>query len=195
MAISPWLLETRNALSPLDPLRKVTVPDVDPFSLVGDSGSAGFSMAAGDFTSIYSVDSEANSWDGVIASFFLDAVSNVVQVLQVIYRMLRPGGCLISFGPLHWHWSGPSMGLADESVDAYRQRWKHLDQRYVESIDLPWEDVQEILKNIGFEMLRVNLSQKAYYTSDTKSMLQTEYRCIHFVARKPPLSPLVQQTK
>lgn len=195
MAISPWLLETRNCHSPRDPLRKVTIPDVDPFSLVGDSGSVEFSMAAGDFTSIYSVDTEANAWDGVVASFFLDAVSNVIQTLQVIYHMLKPGGCLISFGPLHWHWSGPSMGLADESVDAYRQRWKHLDQRYVESVDLSWEDVQAILKNVGFELVYVKLNQKAYYTSDLQSMLQTEYRCVHFVARKPRQSALVQHKK
>jgi carnosine N-methyltransferase len=189
MAISPWLMETRNIVASLDPLRKVTIPDVDPYSLVGDSEtSADFSMAAGDFNSIYSADSEANAWDAVAASFFIDACDNAIKSLQVIYHMLKPGGCLISFGPLHWHWSGPSMGLADESVDAYRQRWKHLDQRYVESVDLSWEDVQVILKNIGFEMLHVNRNQKAYYTADARSMLLTEYRCVHFVARKPQVA-------
>jgi carnosine N-methyltransferase len=198
MAISPWLMETRNIVSSLDPLRKVTIPDVDPYSLVGgDSGTAEFSMAAGDFNSIYSVDTEANAWDAVAASFFLDAVPNAIQSLQVIFHMLKPGGCLISFGPLHWHWSGPSMGLADESVEAYRQRWKHLDQRYVESVDLSWEDVHEIIKNIGFELIHVNRNQKAYYTADAKSMLLTEYRCVHFVARKPlavpPPPPLLKK--
>ena len=143
-----------------------------------------FSMAAGDFVSIYSEPSEANCWDAVVASFFLDASVNIVQTLQVIHRMLRPGGYLISFGPLHWHWSGPAILLSDTTVAAYEDRYKHLDPRYLNSVDFSWDDVAQIMTNVGLEMVEVQHDLPAFYTANFHSMLRTEYRCTHFVARK-----------
>lgn len=143
-----------------------------------------FSMAAGDFVSIYSGESEANCWDAVVACFFLDATANVVQTLQVIYHMLRPGGYLIAFGPLHWHWSGPAMLLSDTTVPSYQKRFKHLDSRYLSSIDFTWEDIERIMTKMGLELVEIHHDVPALYTADPDSMLRTEYRCVHFVARK-----------
>jgi len=145
---------------------------------------ADFSMAAGDFVSIYSADSEASCWDAVVACFFLDASPSIVQSLQVIHHMLLPGGYLIGFGPLHWHWSGPAMLLSDATLLDYQERHKHLDQRYLQSIDFTWEDVEQILINIGLEICEIRHDVPALYTADRQSMLRTEYRCVHFVARK-----------
>lgn len=186
LMISPWLLETRNVSRSADPYRSVAIPDVDPYQLVGGGNGEGadFSMAAGDFLSIYGEQKEHNVWDGVVAAFFLDACPNIVKVLQVVHDMLKPGGMLFSFGPLHWHWSGPAMQLSDTSVEDYQSRYSNLDENYLNSVDLCWEDVQVILQNIGFEMVEVRTNLPAHYTADQASMLRTEYRCVHFCARK-----------
>lgn len=185
LSLSPWLLETRNVVSTKDQLRIVRIPDMDPSALASNGEEeSNFSMAAGDFASIYSVDSEANAWDSVVACFFLDAVPNVIQYLQVVYHMLKPGGYLINLGPLHWHWSGPPMGLEDRTIEDYHARWKHLDTRYLTSIDLTWEDTKQILTNIGFEVI-IESNLDALYTADSRSMITTKYCCVHLVAQKP----------
>lgn len=205
LSISPWLLETRNVHNMVDPFRTVQIPDVDPFDMVisahlpetapteiasNDTSSklppmgSDFSMTAGDFTSIYSVESEANAWDGVVSCFFLDASPNIIEYLQTIHHMLKPNGILINFGPLHWHWSGPAMLLTDETMSDYYDRYDHLDKKYLQSYDYCWEDIQTILQNIGFTIIEQTNGIPAHYTADPRSMIQTEYRCIHFVAQK-----------
>jgi carnosine N-methyltransferase len=96
--------------------------------------------------------------------------------------MLRPGGYLISFGPLLWHWSGPAM--TDPTVQEYQDRYQYLDTKYMQSVDFCWEDVKEILVNIGFEIVESSTGNKALYTADLRSMMNMEYRCVQFVARK-----------
>jgi carnosine N-methyltransferase len=52
------------------------------------------------------------------------------------------------------------------------------------SIDLAYDDVREILVNIGFEILEEERDIECYYTADALSMMTTQYRCVSFVARK-----------
>ena len=144
-----------------------------------------FSMAAGDFCSIYGSHQERCQWDAVVACFFLDASPSIVEYLAVIFRMLRPGGFLFHFGPLLWHWSGPLMRPDDKSVHDYRVRNSYLDPKYLSSVDLSWEDVRHIMINMGFEILESSTGTPALYTADRRSMMNMQYRCIQFVARKP----------
>jgi carnosine N-methyltransferase len=189
--ISPWLLETRNVHDATDPLRVVHIPDVDPYEMVAGTNRnnhpADFSMAAGEFCSIYSNDSEATAWDAVVACFFLDTSPVLLRYLEVMHHMLKPGGYLVSFGPLHWHWSGPPMDL-QETVAEYRDRFcsnNHItDERYLDSIDFCWQDVETMLHNVGFEIVQVQRNLPALYTADVRSMLRTEFQCVHLVARK-----------
>ena len=66
-AISPWLTETRNIVGSLDPARHIYIPDVNPVEMLVSSNENGtqpdFSMAAGDFVSIYSNRKEHEAWD------------------------------------------------------------------------------------------------------------------------------------
>lgn len=161
--------------------------NLSPLSQESTGGAAcevDFSMAAGDFSSIYTTDSEIGAWDCVVACFFLDASPNVIEYLQVVYNMLHADGLLISLGPLHWHWSGPLMLLSDESFLDYHERFEHLDPKFLQSYDFCWEDIKEILIHIGFEIVEQSFGVPAHYTADRRSMLVTEYRCVHFVARK-----------
>lgn len=196
LKISPWLLESRNVHRPTDPVRFVQIPDVDPWTVLSsssvnsdsDGNSIGpeFSMAAGDFFSIYNHPKEIGQWDAVVSCFFLDAVPCIVENLQLIHRMLRPGGILVNFGPLLFHWSGPAMRPDDRSVEEYKARYSHLDARYMCSVDMSYEDVKEVLANIGFEMIEEKTGIKCLYTADKRSMMNMVYRCVNFVARRLP---------
>lgn len=187
LKIYPWLLDSRNNHSQEDLTRFVLIPDVDPWATLCPEGrrQPEFSMAAGDFSSIYDSPKEVNQWDCVACCFFLDAVPSVVEYLQLIYRMLRPGGILINFGPLLFHWSGPPMRPDDKSVEDYLSRNSHLDDRYLKSIDLNYDDIRQIIINIGFHIIEETTGIKALYTADKRSMMNTVYRCASFVARKP----------
>jgi carnosine N-methyltransferase len=201
LSISPWLLESRNVHTSQDPVRVVTIPDVDPYTMLADCQEddedddenedkkrnkldSYFSMAAGDFAMIYSHPQERGQWNAVVCCFFLDAAPSIVEYIQIIYRMLRPGGILMNFGPLLYHWSGPAMRPDDRSFEDYQARFSYLDSRYMNSVDLSWEDVRDILVNVGFEILEENPGQRALYTADRKSMMNLGYRCVNFVARK-----------
>lgn len=202
LRISPFLLESRNVHGVADPTRAIPIPDVDPYSLMSNRPSGGeenpeFSMAGGEFVSIYSSGREKGAWDCVVACFFLDTSPCIVEYLQVIHHMLRPGGYLVNFGPLLWHWSGPAMRPDDRSIEDYHSRYTYLDKKYMRSVDLPWEDVREIMINIGFEFVEERMGQCALYTADRRSMMNMNYRCVHFVARRkedPETKPSSQPT-
>ena len=201
--ISPWLLESRNVHSPTDPLRIAKVPDVDPYTVLSERVNADgsqaenmpeFSMAAGEFAAIYSTEREQNQWDSVVCSFFLDTAPSIVEYIQILHDMLKPGGTVISFGPLLFHWSGPAMRPDDKTMKDYHERYSYLDVRYLNSVDMCWEDVREIFINVGFEMVEEKTGVHSLYTADRRSMMNMSYRCVSFVARKKVKLPQKVET-
>lgn len=81
-----------------------------------------FSMAAGSFTEIYTGEENVDQWDGVVTCFFIDTAPVVLDYLETIYQMLKPGGVWVNLGPLLYHW------VAD--VDANE------DDRYDQSVEV-----------------------------------------------------------
>jgi carnosine N-methyltransferase len=61
-------------------------------------------MAAGSFTEIYDAADNANVWDGIVTCFFLDTAPVVLDYIDTIYHLLKPGGIWINIGPLLYHW-------------------------------------------------------------------------------------------
>lgn len=194
--VFPYLTETTNLRSYKDLVKPVLVPDIDPVSMliprIGDDEEEGnhhpntmpdFSMAAGEFISIYNSEKEHGKWDGVASCFFLDTAPIVVEYLQTIHSMLRDGGFLINFGPLLWHFSTSPM-RAGETQESYRNRLSSLDQRYLESIDMSYEDLKHVMDRVGFDIIEESAGHKAYYTANPHSLKKNEYNCIYFVAKK-----------
>jgi len=166
------------------------VPDVNPADLLNSGENPpDFSMAAGDFASIYSEPRQRGAWDAVVCCFFLDAAPSIVHYIQIIYDMLKDGGVLISFGPLLYHWSAPTMRPDDQSYEGYQGRFSHLDKRFMSSVDLSWKDVRDILVNVGFVIVEEFAGIESRYTADVNSMMNMSYRCIHLVARKKTVKP------
>jgi len=183
----------RNSNKFFDIYRKVLIPDVVPHALLNidnehsdeeDESMPDFSMAAGDFVSIYSDESQHRKWGCVSCAFFLDAAPCIAEYLQTIHDMLEDGGYLMSNGPLHYHWTGPDVRPDDKSWEDFETKHHHLDKRYLASIDLCWEDVRSILINIGFDLIEERIGDTAFYTHNDLGFCNTVYKCIFFVAKK-----------
>lgn len=80
-----------------------------------------FSMCAGEFVESYG--DQENEWDCVLTCFFVDTAPVVFEwvigdgvngrYVELIYKILKPGGYWINLGPLLYHWQ------VDEEVSSY----------------------------------------------------------------------------
>ncbi|XP_066567242.1 carnosine N-methyltransferase isoform X1 [Amia ocellicauda] len=158
MTLYPWIHQFSNNKKSSDQIRPVYFPDVNPQSLPANSD---FSMVAGDFQEVYT---EPNSWDCVATCFFIDTAHNVIDYIETIWNILKPGGTWINLGPLLYHFEN----MANEL-----------------SIELSYEDIKAVILKYGFliEVERDSLSTT--YTENDHSMLKYLYDCVFFVARKP----------
>ncbi|CDO74703.1 hypothetical protein BN946_scf184847.g11 [Trametes cinnabarina] len=92
--------------------RSVSFPDVVPrlgVSLV---------LAEQDFLSLRPPRDEASGCEGydfVVTLFFIDTSLNVIETLEHIHRLLRPGGKWINLGPLLW--TGGGQAAVELSLD------------------------------------------------------------------------------
>ena len=86
--------------------------------------------------------------------------------------MLKDGGLLINFGPLLWHFSTTPM-RPGETQESYSHRLSSLDPRYLESIDLTYEDVKHVLDRVGFDIIEES-NHIAYYTANPHSLKKNQ---------------------
>jgi len=70
---------------------------------------------------LFQVYTESNHWDCIATCFFIDCANNVVQFIETIYKILKPGGVWINLGPLLYHFSDlPNEESIEPSYDAIR---------------------------------------------------------------------------
>ena len=156
--IYPFVHQSCNNMSSEDQLRPIKVPDIDPTML---PPNINFSMNAGNFIEVYD---EPNQWDCVATCFFIDTANNIVSYVETIYKILKPGGYWINLGPLLYHFAD----VTNES-----------------SIEISYNELRTLVTNeFKFELLKED-RLKSTYIGNKKSMLETVYNCIFFVARKP----------
>ncbi|XP_011876474.1 PREDICTED: UPF0586 protein C9orf41 homolog isoform X2 [Vollenhovia emeryi] len=156
--VHPWVHQYMNNLKPEHQTQAVSFPDVSPSDL---PGTAQFSMTAGDFLEVYA---ESNHWDCVATCFFIDCANNVVQFIETIYKILKPGGIWINLGPLLYHFSD----LPNE-----------------ESIEPSYDAIRDVILGFGFQLEKEQAKVKTRYAQNINSMLQCEYNSVYFVCRKP----------
>jgi carnosine N-methyltransferase len=85
------------------------------------------------------------SFDAVVTCFFIDTAHNILEYLEVIHSVLRPGGLWVHLGPLLWHWADG--GWAEQSVE------------------LCLADVQQLAALMGFEVLQQQFLNATYIGS------------------------------
>eukprot|EP00118_Oscarella_pearsei_P011892 m.83469 g.83469 ORF g.83469 m.83469 type:complete len:182 (+) comp36350_c0_seq11:237-782(+) len=160
--IYPWLHHFCNNMANEDQLQAVKIPDVDPQSM---PTCAQFSMAAGSFTEIYT---ESAMWDCVATCYFIDTAPNVLEYVETIEKILKPGGYWINFGPLLYHFAE----MPNEK-----------------SVELSYQTIKRVVLNdFGFVLVREETGLPSTYIQNPSSMMKMIYDCVLFVVRKPSIS-------
>lgn len=158
MEFYPFIHQTTNVVDSADILSPVYIPDVDTRQLPSFSN---FSMVAGDFVEVYGCKHQAEQWDCVVTCFFMDTAHNILEYINVIKTILKPGGAWLNLGPLLYHYADTE----DEP-----------------SIEISLEELRRVIRmffDIDFEEMRT-----CSYTRNPRSMLELRYRCSFFVAHK-----------
>jgi len=159
MTVYPWIHQHSNNVEAEDATRPTKFPDIDP-GLPPDSS---FAMVAGDFLEVYADISYHNTFDVVVTCFFIDCAHDVIDFVEMIHKILKPGGRWINLGPLLYH-------FADIPKEP--------------SIEPSYDIVRSIVKEKGFEFEREVTDHQAVYCQNPKSMLQYHYKCVFSTATK-----------
>ncbi len=118
-------------------------------------------MSAGDFVEVYS--KQTGTFHCVMTQFFIDTAKNVIEYMEIIYNLLKPGGVWINFGPLLWFYA--------EQEDQLQ-------------LEISLEEVLKLIPQVGFKLQTVERHDGLFcHSPDT--MIETLYRCCFFVAVKP----------
>ncbi|KAL0222415.1 hypothetical protein RCL1_002269 [Eukaryota sp. TZLM3-RCL] len=160
ITIFPFIHSLLNTKTNSDLLRPIKIPDIS----VTDFGDTipQLSICAGDFVDALT---EENHFDVICCSFFLDTARDIVEYLKIIYKILKPGGILVSIGPLTWHWN------------------KSTCQGSFVSIELSHEEIMLLLPRIGFKVIK-NDWMTCQYCQEPNSLSKSEYNCFYFEAIK-----------
>ncbi|CAH8818703.1 unnamed protein product [Schistosoma curassoni] len=164
----PWIGQFCNNMSREDQITPVHFPDVCPADL---PANVQFSMAAGDFVEIYT---DPNTWDCIATVFFIDTAHNILSYLDTIWRILKPGGYWINFGPLLYHFS---------------------DIPGEDSLELSYTELRLAIKRLGFEIVREKSNIQCGYTQNSSSMLSYNYNCVYGLFRKPFITTISPTTE
>jgi carnosine N-methyltransferase len=135
-------------------------PDICPADMPAD---ANFSMVAGDFLEVYGEDKYLSSQDCVVTCFFIDCAHNILEFIELIHRILKPGGRWINLGPLMYHFA-----------DVPRES----------SIEPSYDIVRNLVEQTGFQFVMEKKDHEATYCQNERSMLQYKYKCIFFTCVK-----------
>ncbi|XP_055331001.1 carnosine N-methyltransferase-like [Paramacrobiotus metropolitanus] len=158
--IYPWIGHASNNLSSANQMIGISIPDISPTDLPPGHN---FGMVAGDFLEVFD---RNETWDCVVTCFFIDTARNVLEYVEHIWHLLKPGGYWMNLGPLLYHFAD----IPHESC-----------------LELTYEHVKTVIKNTGFQMLEEKTDIPCSYVQNPYSMLRYEYRCVSFVCHKPDL--------
>ncbi|XP_036339294.1 carnosine N-methyltransferase isoform X1 [Rhagoletis pomonella] len=154
----PWVHQFVNNLRMADQVMPIRFPDICPAK---NPPKGNLMMAAGDFLEVYKT---PNSYDCVATCFFIDCANNIVDFIETIFRILKPGGIWVNLGPLLYHFS---------------------DIQGENSIEPTFENLEVIIKMVGFEFLRSQTGVRTKYAQNPQSMLKSEYESLFWICRKP----------
>ncbi|MCO5558166.1 hypothetical protein L7F22_011743 [Adiantum nelumboides] len=153
--IYPWIHSNCNMTSDENQLQPVYFPDLHP----GSAGiTDGFSMCAGDFVEVYSHSGQEGMWDAVVTCFFIDTAHNIVEYIEIIAKILKPGGVWINLGPLLYHFADAVSFSGEEEM----------------SLEISLEDVKKVALSYGLKLQKERTIETTY-TANQKSMIQTRY--------------------
>ncbi|ORX45078.1 N2227-domain-containing protein [Hesseltinella vesiculosa] len=154
----PFIHSFSNLPSAASQLTPVRIPDIVPGNLPAGTD---FSMVAGDFLEVYGTPESQGTWDCVVTCFFIDTAHNIIEYMELIHGLLKPGGTWINIGPLLYHFE-------DIPGEA--------------SVELSLDQVKRVAKDLGFEFQNESTLDTTY-TSNPESMLTYLYRSAFWTAK------------
>lgn len=155
--IFPSLNFTMNIVLAEDIFESCVVPDTKP-----DLSKLNLTFKQGNFLTEYS--STKGKWDCLVTCYFIDTGNNVLEYLQCIYSLLKPGGIWLNCGPLLYHKSGVKGEI---------------------SIDLAMDEIFFAAEKLGFKILDKSTTQ-GLYCSQKNSMMEYLYKNQYFACVKEP---------
>ena len=161
--VYPFAHESSNVQAAANLSRSVDLPG-EPGWRARPEKPLAMRLLASSFDTLCADAAHAASWDAVATCFFLDACANVLETIDGIARVLKPGGVWVSTGPLLFH---------------------HAKARS-EACGVPKICADELLllvERSGFEVLESSV-HAATYCDDPLSMCRAEYQCRFFAARR-----------
>ncbi|KAJ2894300.1 methyltransferase family [Zalerion maritima] len=186
--IYPWVHSFSNHRTRANHLASCTVPDIHPATELKRRGpnAGSMSMCAADFLCLYSDGEHRDHYDAVASVFFLDTAPNLIRYLETIYSCLKPGGVLVNFGPLLWHFENNAPGNHghDDDGDGVHDAKNSNGIADPGSFELTDEEVTALVEHMGFKIEERRTDIEAPYVIDPESMLKTVYKASFWVARK-----------
>jgi carnosine N-methyltransferase len=147
-----WFSHQRTADSVF---RSIPFPDVVPRL------SSNFHLIERDFLALTAPSTPPfRGYHNITTLFFIDTSLNIIETIEHIFALLRPGGTWINFGPLLW--SGGAQAKAELSL----------------------EEVISLAEAVGFIFERASRTMDCEYTADSRAMIQWIYKAEFWVARK-----------
>ena len=151
--------------------RAITFPDEIPRQ------SNTFHLEEGDFLK-HTGDSKSTSssgsgpgYDFVVTLFFIDTSTNIINTVEHIHTLLRPGGSWINLGPLLWTGGGQAaMELSLEEV--------------LRLADVVGFDVEDPDTDADGPKKTARRTVECEYTADRTAMMRWLYQAEFWVARK-----------
>ena len=153
----PLIRSFSNYLEEDTVFRKYSFPDED----INLQGKGKITLTGGDFVQLFKDKKE--NYDCVVTCFFIDTAKNVFEYIDVIEKVLKPGGIWINFGPLSYHWIG---------------------YQNIPTIELPYDKLKEVIQNFGFEYLEEEKNKTLAYCEIEGFMKNDVFDCVFFTAKK-----------
>ncbi|KAL6707507.1 hypothetical protein ACN47E_004077 [Coniothyrium glycines] len=189
--IAPFALNCSNHLSRADQFQTFQVPDVLPSAILAESGDSGIpasmrmGMTSGDFCVVYGQEEYRGHFNAVATVFFIDTAPNLIRYIEAIRNCLKVGGLWINLGPLLWHHAGRN---DEEKASDTKQTSRQVSDAGIGdpgSFEATHEEVIALVEHLGFELVKqVTEMPEAGYISNSRSMLQSNYRPTFWIARK-----------
>lgn len=134
---------------------EVAVPDATASELLAGapfSGEPPVTLVPGDFIASYRRGSSCHrKFDAIVTCFFLDTVTNIVELIDVLDSLLEEGGVWVNVGPLNFK---------DEA-----------------RLKLTWDEIVLMWQNLGYEFKTQKRTDTDYHFPRGEKMYTESYIC------------------
>ena len=158
--IFPYIHNFNNKKQVEDIFISSLVPDVNLEQQMQNS-KGNFSLASGEFIEVYS--NSLSTFHSVVTCFFIDTSHFILDYIDTIYDILKPGGFWLNLGPLTFHYSGSNSEA---------------------SVELSWNEILEFIKQAGFIVQATDFLDTTY-CQEPNSMRLSAFHSGFFSVRKP----------